>query len=182
MKRWGKVIAAIIIGGILLYGIYLVATTGENILSSLRILMPMLCSGFLLLSNVFSKRKQQPWKSALVEDKEFCEARERLNHAGKIVIVGIIMVILPIVLLFIFNELKGFFATLALYSVGIGILAFVVGLIVSLIAIKDLSKFNVESVKEAQLDNPISKCFEVLGWLALLGWVVLMILDAMNVI
>lgn len=181
-KKMGKITAVIVIAGVLFYGVYLMFTTEETLMDSLRIFMPLVCSSCMLLSHVFSTKQVQPLPKEILENEVYIEVKERQDSGGKVFVTGVLMMGIPFILLLILGELHDFLASLCLLSFFIGIIAVLVGLLVGFLAAKDLAKFPIETVQNPQPESMASRVFTVLGGLALIAWAALWLLHTMGMI
>lgn len=169
-KKPGKIVAATVIAGVLLYGIYMMFTTEQTMVDSLRLFLPLLCNGCILLSHVFSTKQILPLPEEILENEAYIEAKERQESGGKIFVTGILMMGIPFILLLVLGELNGLLGGICLLSFFVGILAFLMGLFVGFLAGKDLAKFPVEIVQDPQPESMASRVFNLLGGLALIAW------------
>ncbi len=179
-KKPGKIVAATVIAGVLLYGMYLMFTTEQTVVDSLRLFLPLLCSSCILLSHVFSTKQILPLPEEILENEVYIEAMERQESGGKIFVTGILMMAIPFILLLVLGELNGLLGGICLLSFFIGILAVLMGLFVGFLAGKDLAKIPVEIVQDPQPESMISRIFTVLGGLALIAWAALWILHTIG--
>lgn len=181
-KKLGKIVAATVIAGVLLYGIYMMFTTEQTMVDSLRLFLPLLCSSCILLSHVFSTKAILPLPEEILENEVYIEAKERQESAGKIFVTGILMMGIPFILLFVLGELNGLLLGICLLSFFIGILAILTGLFVCFLAGKDLAKIPMELVQDLQPESIISRAFTALGGLGLIVWAALWLLQTMGMI
>lgn len=181
-KKPGKFIAATVISGVLLYGIYMMFTTEQTMVDSLRLFLPLLCNSCILLGHVFSTKEILPLPEEILENEAYIEAKERQESGGKIFVTGILMMGIPFILLLVLGELNGLLGGICLLSFFVGILAVLMGLFVGLLAGKDLAKIPVEIVQDPQPERIISRAFTALGGLALIAWAVLWLLQTMDMI
>lgn len=181
-KKTGKIVAATVIAGVLLYGIYMMFTTEQTLADSLRLFLPLLCNSCILLGHVFSTKQILPLPEEILEKEAYIEAKERQESGGKIFVTGILMMGIPFILLLVLGELNGLLGGICLLSFFIGILAVLMGLFVGFLAGKDLAKIPVEIVQDPQPESMTSRAFTALGGLALIAWAALWLLQTMGMI
>ncbi len=161
-----KILSTVIIGGFLLYCLYLTVTSERRGIEDFRSFAVVVFSSCTLLSHVFSAKTVPSVPAELLENEDYMEAKERQDSGGKILIIGVGMIIAPFVALLIAQELEGFVAELFLLSFFLGILAVIIGLLVSFSAEKDMAKFGVEVVSDPQPESTASRAFNAIGMLA----------------
>jgi len=172
-----KIMIVLCIGGFLIYCLYLIFHDGNADIADIRNLCALIFSSCTLLSMTFSTRVTPPIPEELLDNQEYLEAKERQDNGGKILIVGTVMIVAPIILLFILGELHDFLATAGLISFFVGILAILIGVLVTFGAGKDLAKFPIEMVQDAKPESKASVVFSNIGTLAAVAVPVLWIIE-----
>ena len=164
-----KILSTVIIAGLLLYSLYLIISSGETDIETIRSFAVVVFGSCTLLSRVFSTKTAPPVPAELLENETYMEAKERQDSGGIIAIIGAAMISMPLAVLLIAEELEGFVAELFLLSFFLGILAVLIGLLVVFSAGKDMAAFDVEVVQDPQPESLVSRIFSWIGTLGVGG-------------